>query len=100
MKTVNLNQIATETRNPNTLDLDKLSPRQIAKKINDEDFNAARAVKAANKEIAAICFWPPGLMHINIKLFSLGRAPADVWEFWKQWSACLLLAQNPRKLSV
>lgn len=32
MKTVNLNQIATETRNPNTLDLDKLSPRQIAKK--------------------------------------------------------------------
>ena len=60
MKTVNLNQIATETRNPNTLDLDKLSPRQIAKKINDEDFNAARAVKAANKEIAAIMLLAAG----------------------------------------
>ena len=54
MTTVNLNTIATETRNQNTLDLDRLSPRQIARKINNEDFNAARAVKAANKEVAAV----------------------------------------------
>lgn len=54
MKSVNLTQLATEGRNPNTLDLDKSSPRQIARKINREDFNAARAVKAANKEIAAV----------------------------------------------
>ncbi len=51
---VNLNAIATETRNPNTLDLDRLTPRQIARKINDEDFNAARAAKKAGKEIAAV----------------------------------------------
>ena len=54
MKPVNLNAIATETRNPNTLDLDKSTPRQIARKINREDFNAARAVQAANREIAAV----------------------------------------------
>ena len=54
MKPVNLNALATETRNPHTLDLDKSTPRQIARKINAEDFNAARAVKAANKEIAAV----------------------------------------------
>ncbi len=54
MKHVNLNNIATETRNPDTLDLDKSTPRQIARKINREDFNAARAVAAANKEIAAV----------------------------------------------
>ena len=54
MKSVNLNAIATETRNPHTLDLDKSTPRQIARKINREDFNAARAVQAANKEIAAV----------------------------------------------
>lgn len=54
MKPVNLNAIATETRNPATAELDRLSPRQIARKINAEDFNAARAVKMANKEIAAV----------------------------------------------
>ncbi len=54
MKPVNLNALATEARNPHTLDLDKSTPRQIARKINREDFNAARAVKAANREIAAV----------------------------------------------
>lgn len=54
MKPVNLNAITTETRNPATAELDRLSPRQIARKINAEDFNAARAVKMANKEIAAV----------------------------------------------
>lgn len=72
MKTVNLNQIATETRNPNTLDLDKLSPRQIAKKINDEDFNAARAVKAANKEIAAIMLLAAGAYAHKHKIIFIG----------------------------
>ena len=51
---VNLNQIATETRNQNTLDLDRISPRQIARKINNEDLVAARAVQKANKEIAQV----------------------------------------------
>ena len=54
MKLVNLNAIDTETRNPNTLHLDRLTPRQIARRINREDFNAARAVQTANKEIAAV----------------------------------------------
>lgn len=72
MKTVNLNQIATETRNPNTLDLDKLSPCQIAKKINDEDFNAARAVKAANKEIAAIMLLAAGAYAHKHKIIFIG----------------------------
>lgn len=44
----------TEQTNPNTLNLDTCSPRQIARKINREDFTAARAVKAAHKEIAAV----------------------------------------------
>ena len=51
---VNLNQIATETRNQNTLDLDRISPRQIARKINNEDLVAARAVQKANKEIGQV----------------------------------------------
>ena len=51
---VALNQLATETRNQNTLDLDRLTPRQIARKINAEDLTAARAVQQANKEIGQV----------------------------------------------
>lgn len=43
----------TETVNPRTAGLDKKTPRQLACLLNDEDFQAARAVKAAGKEIAA-----------------------------------------------
>lgn len=46
--------LETEQINPNTLDLDICTPSQIARKINREDFTAARAVKTAHKEIAAV----------------------------------------------
>lgn len=48
----NLN-LPTEQVNPHTQGLDRMTPRQLARVINNEDFNAARAVKKANKEIAA-----------------------------------------------
>lgn len=44
--------IATEQPNPHTRGLDRLSALQIARKINAEDFNAARAVKKAAKPLA------------------------------------------------
>ena len=43
----NISLIPTETVNPHTKKLDVSTPRQIARLINDEDFNAARAVKKA-----------------------------------------------------
>lgn len=43
--------IATEQPNPHTRGLDRLSALQIARKINAEDFNAARAVKKASKPL-------------------------------------------------
>ena len=46
----------TEQINPHTTRLDRLTPRQLAHVLNAQDFNAARAVKKANREIAAaIC---------------------------------------------
>lgn len=45
---------ATEQTNPRTARLDQLTPRQLAHAFNAEDFNAARAVKSAAKEIAAV----------------------------------------------
>ena len=44
--------IPTETVNPRTKKLDVSSPRQIARLINAEDFNAARAVQKAGPAIA------------------------------------------------
>ncbi len=45
--------LPTEQINTRTKNLDRLTPLQLARAINAEDFNAARAVQKANKEIAA-----------------------------------------------
>ncbi len=44
----------TEQSNPRTQGLDSKTPLQLARLFNAEDFNAARAVKSAAKEIAAV----------------------------------------------
>ena len=54
MKKVDLVTIATEQQNSKTLHLDKLSPLGLARVMNAEDFNAARAVKKAAKQIAQV----------------------------------------------
>lgn len=51
--TENTQLLPTEQNNPRTKDLDKHSPLQIARTINAEDFNAARAVKKAGKDISS-----------------------------------------------
>lgn len=50
-------QLPTEEINPRTKHLDCLSPAALARVFNAEDFNAARAVKKANKEIATAIIW-------------------------------------------
>ena len=49
---VNIKKITTETRNPNTLDIDRVSTVEIVKKINNEDKTVAYAVEKAIPEIA------------------------------------------------
>ena len=51
---MNTNALPTEQVNPRTQGLDKMTPRFLARAFNAEDFNAARAVQKANKEIAAV----------------------------------------------
>ena len=45
---------ATEQINPRSQGLDRKTPLGLARVFNAEDFNAARAVKSAHKEIAAV----------------------------------------------
>ena len=49
---VNIKKITTETRNPNTLDIDRVSTIEIVKKINNEDKTVAFAVEKVIPEIA------------------------------------------------
>lgn len=44
--------LPTEGSNAHTQDIDRVSPLQIAREINAEDFNAAKAVQKAEKAIA------------------------------------------------
>lgn len=47
----------TEQINPRTAKLDKMTPAQLARAFNAQDFNAARAVKKAGKKLAAAIVW-------------------------------------------
>lgn len=49
---VNIKKITTETRNPNTLDIDRVSTIEIVKKINNEDKTVAYAVEKVIPKIA------------------------------------------------
>ena len=47
------NLLPTEKINPRTKQLDRMTPAQLVRAFNTEDFNAARAVKKAGAQIAA-----------------------------------------------
>ena len=51
---VNLTNISTEQRNPNTVDIDCLSTLDILKKINHEDKQVAPSIEKALPEIAKV----------------------------------------------
>ena len=52
MKKIDLEKLTTESRNPNTLDIDKLSTLEMVKKINNEDKKVAEAVEKELPNIA------------------------------------------------
>ena len=49
---LDLSKLATEQRNPNTLDLDEMSPLDIVSTMNKEDENVVNAVKEVVPEVA------------------------------------------------
>lgn len=51
---VNLKNISTEKRNPNTMDIDRVSTIEILKKINNEDKTVPIAVEKALSQIAQL----------------------------------------------
>ena len=66
---VELQKIATEQRNPNTMNIDTLSTLDMVKLINQEDHRVADAVGEVTDKITA------------------AREPPGGWAFWMPWSA-------------
>lgn len=52
MKKINLDKLTTEMRNPDTLDIDKVSTIEMIRKINNEDKKVAEAVELEIENIA------------------------------------------------
>ncbi len=67
-----MNPTPTEQINPHTCNLDAFSPRQMACAFNAEDANAARAVKQAGAEIAAVMVLVARALQHNHKLIFIG----------------------------
>ena len=51
MSEINIKQITTESRNQNTMDIDKVSTMEILQKINAEDKKVPLAVERALPQI-------------------------------------------------
>ncbi|EGO62256.1 N-acetylmuramic acid 6-phosphate etherase [Acetonema longum] len=69
---MNLEKLLTETRNSNTLDIDRLSAFEIVTKINREDRQVPQAVKKVLPQIAQAADWTVAAIRDGGRLFYLG----------------------------
>jgi N-acetylmuramic acid 6-phosphate etherase len=69
---MNLEHLLTESRNPNTLDIDRLSTLDVVKRINQQDQLVATAVTEALPQIAQAVDWIVAAMDNGGRLFYLG----------------------------
>lgn len=72
MKKIDLEKLTTESRNQNTLDIDKVSTLEMVKKINDEDKMVAIAVEAELPKIAEAIDGIVNRMHKGGRLIYIG----------------------------
>ena len=72
MKKIDLEKLTTESRNQNTLDIDKVSTLEMVKKINDEDKKVAIAVEAELPKITEAIDGIVNRMHKGGRLIYIG----------------------------
>lgn len=69
---VDISQLATEQRNPHTLDLDTFSPLQIAQAMNTEDANAVEAVQRVLPAVATAIDWAAQALRSGGRIVYIG----------------------------
>lgn len=82
-----LQKIATEQRNPNTMNIDTLSTLDMVKLINQEDHRVADAVGLVSDKIAQAVDVIADRLSRRTAHFTAAREPPGGWESWMLWSA-------------
>lgn len=54
---IDLSKLITESRNPDTMNLDEMTPCEIAKAMNNEDKNVVKAIEEVLEEVAIAIEW-------------------------------------------
>ena len=74
---LDLTKLTTETRNDKTMNLDQMTPAELAAVMNEEDGNVVKAVKEVIPEIATAIEWATESLN---RVCMYGVAPlAAVW---------------------
>ena len=69
---IDLTKLSTETRNPETMDLDEMSPLQIAQAMNREDARAVAAVTEVLPQVATAIEWAAAAVSAGHRLIYMG----------------------------
>ncbi len=79
---MNLGSLVSETRNPQTMDLDALSTLELVNRFNQQDTLVAQAVKETFTRGGESCRCGGGSPQGRRRLSTWGRAPAGVLGCW------------------
>lgn len=69
---INLEKMTTEQRNPQTMNLDEMSPLQIVTEMNREDAGIPAAIQPHLKEIAQVVEWAAQSLSSGGRIFYMG----------------------------
>lgn len=69
---IDLTKLSTEMRNPETMDLDEMSPLQIAQAMNREDARAVAAVTEVLPQVATAIEWAAAAVSAGHRLIYMG----------------------------
>lgn len=69
---VDLSKLSTEKRNPRTMDLDKMSPLEIATAMNTDDYEVPKAVGLVLPKIATAITWGTEALKNNGRIIYMG----------------------------
>jgi N-acetylmuramic acid 6-phosphate etherase len=69
---IDLTRLSTETRNPQTMDLDQMTPLQIATAMNREDAKAVASVTEVLPQIAKAIEWAAEALRCGGRIVYMG----------------------------
>ena len=92
---LDLSKLTTESRNPDTIALDEMTPLEIARTMNQEDEKVVKAVKEVLPEIATAIQWATESLEAGGRIIYLGAGTSGRWACWMRWNARLPSAWIP-----